>query len=62
MPRVEPRSDITHLSMAKNMTQHPTRTSEQPFAEKKYLDIYGHKIAYLDEGEAIAEFVRRLRG
>lgn len=26
------------------------RTAEQPFAEKKYLEIDGHRMAYIDEG------------
>ncbi|WP_241801822.1 haloalkane dehalogenase [Pseudomonas corrugata] len=34
-----------------NMTHYSTKPSEQPFAPKKYLDIHGHKIAYIDEGE-----------
>ncbi|MCI0995191.1 haloalkane dehalogenase [Pseudomonas corrugata] len=33
------------------MTHYSTKPSEQPFAPKKYLDIHGHKIAYIDEGE-----------
>ncbi|MGJ7609109.1 haloalkane dehalogenase [Variovorax sp. LT1R20] len=32
-------------------TPYQTRSSEQPFAAKKYLNIHGHKIAYIDEGE-----------
>lgn len=33
------------------MTHPRPRSSEQPFAEKKYLDIHGHRMAYIDEGE-----------
>ncbi len=33
------------------MATRRTRSSEQPFAEKKYLEIHGHKMAYIDEGE-----------
>ena len=36
------------------MLQAETRTSEQPFAAKKYLDIYGHRMAYIDEGKGPA--------
>lgn len=32
------------------MTQNLTRTAEQPFAAKKYMDIEGHRMAYIDEG------------
>jgi len=28
--------------------------SEQPFAAKKFVDIHGHKMAYIDEGEGAA--------
>lgn len=27
------------------------RTPEQPFAQKKFLDVNGHRMAYIDEGE-----------
>jgi haloalkane dehalogenase len=37
--------------MEKNMTDNATESSELPFATKKYLDIHGHKMAYIDEGE-----------
>lgn len=30
------------------------RTPEQPFAQKKYLDVNGHRMAYIDEGEGPA--------
>lgn len=33
------------------MTHDQTTPSEEPFATKKYLDINGHKMAYIDEGE-----------
>ncbi|MCI4004595.1 haloalkane dehalogenase [Dickeya dianthicola] len=33
------------------MTQNQARSSEQPFAAKKNLNIHGHKMAYIDEGE-----------
>jgi len=33
------------------MSQFHAKFSEQPFAAKKYLDIHGHKMAYIDEGE-----------
>ncbi|GAA0765584.1 haloalkane dehalogenase [Ideonella azotifigens] len=33
------------------MTSYQARSSEQPFAAKKYLGIHGHKMAYIDEGE-----------
>jgi haloalkane dehalogenase len=33
------------------MTRSADRTPEQPFAQKKYLDINGHRMAYIDEGE-----------
>lgn len=36
------------------MSQLNTSISEQPFAAKKYLDIHGHKMAYIDEGEGPA--------
>ena len=35
------------------MTAHQTRSPEQPFAAKKYLDIHGHRMAYIDEGEGV---------
>ena len=31
-----------------------TKLSEQPFAAKKFLNIHGHKMAYIDEGEGPA--------
>ncbi|WP_018607136.1 haloalkane dehalogenase [Uliginosibacterium gangwonense] len=33
------------------MSQFQAKTSEQYFAAKKYLDIHGHRMAYIDEGE-----------
>lgn len=33
------------------MSQFHAKVSEQPFAAKKYLDIHGHRMAYIDEGE-----------
>lgn len=36
------------------MNQTANRTSEQPFAQKKFLDINGHRMAYIDEGEGPA--------
>ena len=33
------------------MTRSAGRTPEQPFAQKKYLDIDGHRMACIDEGE-----------
>ncbi|NKJ94705.1 haloalkane dehalogenase [Rhizobium leguminosarum bv. viciae] len=36
------------------MTQPETRRSDEPFAAKKFLDIGGHKMAYIDEGEGPA--------
>lgn len=36
------------------MSQLNASISEQPFAAKKYLDIHGHKMAYIDEGEGPA--------
>ena len=33
------------------MSQFHAKVSEQPFAAKKYLDIHGHRMAYVDEGE-----------
>lgn len=36
------------------MTQPETTRSDKPFAAKKFLDIGGHKIAYIDEGEGPA--------
>lgn len=30
------------------------RTPEQPFAQKKFLDVNGHRMAYIDEGEGPA--------
>ena len=33
------------------MNQIQAKTSEQYFAAKKYLDIHGHRMAYIDEGE-----------
>nr|WP_315847619.1 haloalkane dehalogenase [uncultured Rhodoferax sp.] len=33
------------------MSQFKAKVSEQPFAAKKYLDIHGHEMAYIDEGE-----------
>ncbi|GLQ08713.1 haloalkane dehalogenase 3 [Devosia yakushimensis] len=36
------------------MTEIQSRTSEQPFAEKKYKDIHGHRMAYIDEGQGPA--------
>ena len=35
----------------KRMNQSINGTSEQPFAQKKFLDINGHRMAYIDEGE-----------
>lgn len=36
------------------MTQQESKPSEQPFAQKKFLDVHGHKMAYIDEGEGSA--------
>ncbi|GKT01385.1 haloalkane dehalogenase [Acidovorax sp. SUPP3434] len=33
------------------MSPFHAKVSEQPFAAKKYLDIHGHRMAYIDEGE-----------
>lgn len=33
------------------MSQFHAKTSEQSFAAKKYIEIHGHKMAYIDEGE-----------
>lgn len=33
------------------MSQFHAKFSEQPLAAKKYLDIHGHRMAYIDEGE-----------
>lgn len=33
------------------MSQVQINSSEQPFAAKKFLEIHGHKMAYIDEGE-----------
>lgn len=35
------------------MTTHKNKSPEQPFAAKKYLEIHGHRMAYIDEGEGI---------
>lgn len=36
------------------MTEIQSRTAEQPFAAKKYKDINGHRMAYIDEGQGPA--------
>lgn len=36
------------------MPETRVRTSERPFAAKKYLDVHGHRMAYIDEGEGPA--------
>lgn len=33
------------------MNEHRRRTAEQPFAQKKYLEVAGNRFAYIDEGE-----------
>jgi haloalkane dehalogenase len=33
------------------MPKSTERNSEQPFAQKRYMDIDGHRMAYIDEGE-----------
>lgn len=33
------------------MSQFHAKVTEQPVAAKKYLEIHGHKMAYIDEGE-----------
>jgi haloalkane dehalogenase len=37
--------------MEKNMTRQNSKSSEQPFAAKKFLKVHGHQMAYIDEGE-----------
>lgn len=36
------------------MTQSPTKSYDQPFAQKKFLDVHGHQMAYIDEGQGPA--------
>ena len=36
------------------MHQTDTKTLEQPFAAKKYLDVHGHRMSFIDEGEGPA--------
>lgn len=36
------------------MSTHSPQPTDQPFATKKYLDVAGHRMAYIDEGEGPA--------
>jgi haloalkane dehalogenase len=40
---------VTRIEIA--MADSTERNSEQPFAQKKYMDIDGHRMAYIDAGE-----------